>query len=64
MSIRESCNRKVSFDTEELGDKIDKLAVMNSILATRDVEQVGNLNHKFIKVEAEDKIEVTMTDAV
>ena len=28
------------------------------------MEQVDNLNHKFTKVEAEDKIEVTMTDAV
>ena len=37
MSIRDSHNRKVSFDTkEELGDKIDKLAVMIGKLATRD----------------------------
>ena len=37
MSIRESHNRKVSFDTrEELGDKIDKLAVMIGKLVTRD----------------------------
>ena len=28
------------------------------------MEQVDSLNHKFTKVEAEDKIEVTMTDAV
>ena len=28
------------------------------------MEQVDNLNHKFTKVEAEDKIEVTMTDTV
>ena len=28
------------------------------------MDQVDNLNHKFTKVEAEDKIEVTMTDAV
>ena len=28
------------------------------------MEQVDNLNHKFTKVEAEDKIEVTMTDVV
>ena len=45
MSIRDSHNRKVSFDTkEELGDKIDKLAI----------EQIDNLSHKFTKVEAED----------
>ena len=36
MSIRDSYNRKVSFDTKELGDKIDKLAVMIHKLATRD----------------------------
>ena len=37
MSIRDGHNRKVSFDTkEELADKIDKLAVMISTLATRD----------------------------
>ena len=37
MSIREGHNRKVSFDTkEELEDKIDKLVVMISKLATRD----------------------------
>ena len=28
------------------------------------MEQVDNLNYKFTKVEAEDKIEVTITDAV
>ena len=28
------------------------------------MEQVENLNHKFTKVEAEDKIEVTMTDTI
>ena len=37
ISIRDGHNRKVSFDTkEELGDKIDKLAVMIGKLATRD----------------------------
>ena len=37
MSIREGHNRKVSFDTkEELGDKIDKLALMIGKLATKD----------------------------
>ena len=37
MSIKDSQSRKVSFDTrEELGDKIDKLAVMIGKLATRD----------------------------
>ena len=37
MSIRDSYNRKVSFDTiKELGDKIDKLGVMIGKLAIRD----------------------------
>ena len=37
MSITDSHNKKVSFDTrEELGDKIDKLVVMVGKLATRD----------------------------
>ena len=37
MSIRDSHNRKVSFDTrEELGHNTDKLAVMIGKLATRD----------------------------
>ena len=37
ISIRDNHNRKVSFDTrEELGDKVDKLAVMIGKLATRN----------------------------
>ena len=37
MSIRDGHDRKVSYDTkEELGDKIDKLAVMIGKLAARD----------------------------
>ena len=37
MSIKDSDSRKVSCDTrEELGDKIDKLAVMIGKLAARD----------------------------
>ena len=37
MSIRDGHNRQVSFDTkEELGNKIDKLAVMIGKLMTRD----------------------------
>ena len=36
MNIKDDHNRKVSFDTkEELGDKIDKLAVMIGKLATQ-----------------------------
>ena len=41
MSIREGHSRRVSFDTrEELGDKIDKLAVMKGKLAAKDSEKV------------------------
>ena len=37
MSIRDGHNRKVSVDTrEELGDKMDKLAMMIGKLTTRD----------------------------
>ena len=37
MNIRDGHNRKVSFDMkEELGDKIDKLAVMIGKLVTKD----------------------------
>ena len=37
MSIRDAYNKMVLFDTkEELGDKMDKLAVMMGKLATRD----------------------------
>ena len=28
------------------------------------MEQIDNLNHKFTKVDAEDRIEVTVTDAI
>ena len=65
ISIGDSHNRKVLFDTKEkLGDKIDKLAVMIAKLATRESGTRRQFNHKFTKVEAEDKIEVTMTDAI
>ena len=44
MSIRDGYHKKVSFDTrEELGDKIDKLAVMIGKLATKD----GGTNKQF-----------------
>ena len=37
LSIRQGANRKVSFDTRnELGDKIDKLTVMQGRLAAKD----------------------------
>ena len=42
MSITEGHSRRVSFDTkEELGDKIDKLAVMIDRLAAKDSGRVG-----------------------
>ena len=42
MSIKDSHSRRVFFDTkEELGDKIDKLAVMIGKLAIRDSRSVG-----------------------
>ena len=63
MSIKDSHSRKVSFDTrEELGDKIDKLAVMIGKLATRDSGSGRHLNHKFTKAKVEEKTEATMTD--
>ena len=65
MGIRDSHNRKVSFDTkEELGDKIDKLAVMIGKLTTRDSGAVRQFKPQITKVEVEDKIEVTMTDTI
>ena len=37
MSIKDNCNKKVTFDTEDgLEDKIDKLKVMTDKLAARD----------------------------
>ena len=65
MSIKDNHSRKVSFDTrEELGDKMDKLAVMIGNLATRDSRSIENLNHKSTKAKVEDKTKATMTDAI
>ena len=65
MSIKDSHSRKVSFNRrEELGDKIDKLAVMIGKLPPEIGDQVDNLNHKFTKAKIEDKTEATMTDAI
>ena len=61
MSIRDSHQRRVSFDTkEELSYKIDKLPVMIGKLATRD-SRTDNSNHKYIRVEVEVKTEITIT---
>ena len=65
MSIRDGHHRKVSFDTrEELGDKINKLAVMIGKLATRDGEQIDNSNPKSIRVEVEVKTEITIRETI
>ena len=65
MSIRDGHNGKVSFDTkEELGDKIDKLAVMIGKLTTRDSGTGRQFEPLVCQVEVEDKIEVTMTDVI
>ena len=48
MNIRDGTERKVSFNArDELGDKIDKLTVMMSRLASKD----SNANCKYIKAE-------------
>ena len=61
MSIRHGHQRRVSFDTkEELGDMIDKLAIMIGKLATRD-NRTNSLNHKYIRVEVEFKTGITNT---
>ena len=50
MSIKNSHSRKVSFDTrEELGDKIDKLAVMIGKLATKDSRSVRQFKPQIYK---------------
>ena len=63
--IRDSHKRQVSFDTkEELGDKIDKLAVMMGKLAARNSGTGRQFKPQIHQVEAEDKIEVTMTNTI
>ena len=45
MSIKDSHNKKVTFDTQdELEDKIDRLTVMMSQLATKDEGTNKDLN--------------------
>ena len=59
MSIKDSHNRRVSFDTkEELGDKIDKLAVMIGKLATRQIKP------QIYQGKGRGKIEVIMIDSI
>ena len=65
MSRRDSHNRKVSFDIrEELGDKIDKLAMMIGKLATRDSGAGRQLKPQIYQGRGRGQIEVTMTDAI
>ena len=65
MSIRNSHNRNVSFGIrDELGDKIDKLAVMLGKLPQEIVEHIDNSNHKSIKVEVEVKMEIKIREMI
>ena len=51
MNIRDGHHRKVSFDMkEELGDKIDKLAVMIGKLAKKGSRTIS-LNDRYTKAE-------------
>ena len=65
MSIRDGHNRRVSFDTKnELGDKIDKLAVMIGKLAGRDNGTGRQFKPQSIKVEVEVRIEITIWETI
>ena len=65
MSIRDSHNRKVSFDTkEELGDKIDKLAVMIGKLATRDSGTGRQFKPQIYQNRAKVRIGITISKII
>ena len=67
MSIRDGHHRRVSFHTkEELGNKIDKLALMIGKLAMQQeiAEQTDKSNHKSIRVEVEVRIEITIKETI
>ena len=52
MSVRDGTERKVSFNTgDELGDKIDKLTVVMSRLAAKDIHERRLSNHKYTNAE-------------
>ena len=52
ISVRDGTDRRVSFNTrEELGDKIDKLAVVMSKIAAKDSMKESPLSHKYTKLE-------------
>ena len=52
MNVRDETERKVSFNTrDELGDKIDKLTVVMSRLAAKEIHEKRPFNPKYIRVE-------------
>ena len=56
MSIRDGHQRRVSFDMrEELGNKIDKLAVIIGKLATKDNRTNKQFKPQYIRIEVESK---------
>ena len=65
MSIRDGHHRKVSVDTrKDLGKKIDKLAVMIGKLATKEADQIGNINHKSIRIEVEVRTGIMIRETI
>ena len=65
MNIRDSHNRKLSFDTkEELGDKIDTFVVIIGKLATRDSGTGRQFKPQIYQDRGRGKNELTMTDAI
>ena len=61
MSIRDDHNRKVSFDAkEELGDKIDKSAVMIGKLAARDTGTSRHFKPQIYQIDVEVRTEITI----
>ena len=56
MSVRDRTDRKVPFNTrEELGDKIDKLTVIMSKLATKDIHERKPLKPQIYKSRAQNR---------
>ena len=52
MNVRDGTERKVSFNTRhELGDKIDKLIIVMSRLAVKDIHEKKPFKPKYIRVE-------------
>ena len=65
MSIMKRASIRVSFDTrEELNDKIDKLTVMIGKLTEKIVVGSDSLNPRYIKAEAEVRIEVIVKEII